>query len=172
MDAITDRNTAEIEGIYAFQATNIIAELGRIRAALVVGVDATIFTKIVFGCFGIELIDAQVLRTLHDFEFVEPYRCYDGPPAAAHRAVAAARVFDAVGQGEAQTDCAAMAGQVVDGFDGMGHCWHRFPRLGRAIQDQALRSRVSQPRIAASSQATTKWGQCADMAQGQTLTPV
>ena len=71
MDAITDRNIAEIEGIYAFKTTNIEAELGRIRAALVVRVDAASFAKIVFGCFGIELRDAQMLRTLHDFELAE-----------------------------------------------------------------------------------------------------
>ena len=71
MDAITNRNIAKIEGIYAFKTTNIEAELGRIRAALVARVDAASFADVVFGCFGIEFIDAQMLRILHDFEIAE-----------------------------------------------------------------------------------------------------
>src|SRR5690606_15187903 len=90
-----------------------VAELTRIGAAAVMGVDAAHPAEIVLGHVGVELVAPQVLASAHDFQPVFGHAGGDGAAPAAHRAVAAARIDDAIGQVQAQFDRAAVAGGGV-----------------------------------------------------------
>ena len=66
VDAIVQLYWLKIEWVDAFKAANVVAVLVRERAALMMGVDATVGAEIVLGNFRVELIELQfALRNLH-----------------------------------------------------------------------------------------------------------
>lgn len=66
VNTITDRNITDLMGIYARQTSNIESIHVWLGARLMVGVDATVRTKIVLCNPGIELIQPKVLCTFND----------------------------------------------------------------------------------------------------------
>ena len=73
-NAVHYRNFGKVEGADALDAGHINAELARIRAALMMGVDATGFAKVVLRRMGIELIERQIVLALHEYDVIQPRR--------------------------------------------------------------------------------------------------
>ena len=68
VDAIDDRDLTKIIWVYAFEAGHVEAELGGIRAPLVMRVDAADRAKIMLSCFRIPLIQGQFVFALQDLQ--------------------------------------------------------------------------------------------------------
>ena len=73
VDAIGPGHRAQIARVHAFDAGGIDAVFVRVRAALVVGVDAAGPAKIVFRGFRAPLVERQVVRAFNDPDSIE--RC-------------------------------------------------------------------------------------------------
>lgn len=107
--AVVDRNIAELVGIHAFQAADIVSVLVGIGPALVVRVDATDRAEKVLGSVRVELVQPQRILALDDMDTGERHRRNDGAFAPADRTVAAARVDDPVWKVEFKYHRATMA---------------------------------------------------------------
>ena len=68
MDAVHDRDRLEIEWAEPFEASHVDAILIWVRAALMVGIDAAMGTKIVPRGHAIELIDGELVRALQNVQ--------------------------------------------------------------------------------------------------------
>ena len=68
IDTITGSHFAQFKRVNAFQAGDVVAVLARHGSALVVGIDAAIRTKIMFGAHGVELIKLQRLLPFDDLD--------------------------------------------------------------------------------------------------------
>lgn len=66
IDTVTGSHFAQIKRINTFQAGDVVAVLARHGSALVVGIDAAIRTKIMFGAHGVELVKLQDLLAFDD----------------------------------------------------------------------------------------------------------
>lgn len=58
----------DIERVYTFETAHVVAIFVRIRAALVMRIDAAIGAEIVFRRFGVELIQLQHIMPFDDFD--------------------------------------------------------------------------------------------------------
>ena len=109
MHAVARGHRTEVERIDAIEAADVVGVLGRVGAALVVRVDAAARAEEVPGDLGVELIHAQSVRALDDAQPRQRHRCDDAAAPPAQRAVAAARIDDAIRQVEFQHHRAAVA---------------------------------------------------------------
>ena len=64
--AVEDRNVRNVERIDALKAAHIVGILLRIRAPLMVGMDAAHTAEIMLRSPGVELVELQAIVTLHD----------------------------------------------------------------------------------------------------------
>ena len=69
-----------------------------IGAPLVMGINATNGAKVMLGGFGIKFIAFQYIITLEDLNPRQRNRADNRALTAADRTIAAARIFDAIGQ--------------------------------------------------------------------------
>ncbi len=97
INPIIHRYSLNQKGIYAFQASDVVTILIRVRAALVVCVDAALGAKIVLRCICVELIKRQEFSALHDFNLIQLDGGNHRAFSAADRTVAASGVNNAVG---------------------------------------------------------------------------
>ena len=145
VDAIVDRDVWDGERIDTLKAANVVTVLLRIRAPLVMGVDAAHRTEVMPGRAGIELIDLEMLCAFDDAKSVQWHRRDNSAPTPAIRAVAPARVNDAIGQRELKLDGSAMACGRVPGLD--FHLADTFKRKHEAPPSWGMTLKLS--RIAA-----------------------
>jgi hypothetical protein len=117
VDSIVDRDVWDGERVDTLKAADVVAVLLRIRAPLMMGMDAAHRTKVMLGRVNIELIDLEMLCAFDDAKSAQRYRRNDGAPTPAIRAVAPARVNDAIGQRELKLDSSAMACGPVHGLN-------------------------------------------------------
>ncbi len=71
INPIIHRYSLNQKRINAFQASDVVTILIRVRAVLVVCVDAAPVAKMVLRCMCVELLKRQELRTLDDFKLIE-----------------------------------------------------------------------------------------------------
>ena len=117
VDAVAGGNPAQQKRIDALQAGHVVAVLVGCGAALVMGVDAAARAEVVPCRVGVEPVELQDILAADDVQSGQRHRGDDGAPAAAVRAVAAARIDDTVGQVELDHHRAAVAGKPVPGQD-------------------------------------------------------
>ena len=70
IDTVDPRHTTQITRVYAIENGDVDAVFVRVRPALVVGIDAAGFAKLVFGGVGVELIKRQIFSALQDFDAI------------------------------------------------------------------------------------------------------
>jgi hypothetical protein len=104
---------AQLKWVYPFKATNIIAINGGIRAAPVVGVNATGFAKKMLSDMGVELIVTKFIRPFNDADLRQFNGTNNRRAASAQRAIASARVNNTIRQIEHQFDIATMTGEAM-----------------------------------------------------------
>ena len=85
-DAIHDPDLRKIEGAGAFDAGDVDTELVRVRAALMVGIDAAGLAEIMLCRAGVELVERQIVFAFYELDIRKLSRDGDG---AAHAAVGA-----------------------------------------------------------------------------------
>ena len=90
IDPVQHRHLAERERIDPLQTGEVVTILGRIGAALMVGVDAADAAEVVPGGMGVELVTAKLGLSLQDTDAGQRHRGDDGPPSPTERAVTAA----------------------------------------------------------------------------------
>lgn len=88
----------QIEWIDPFEATNVVTIFMGIGTPLVMGVNTAVGAKVMLGGFGIEFIAFQHIFTLEDLDPRQRYRADNRALTAADRTIAAARIFNAIGQ--------------------------------------------------------------------------
>jgi hypothetical protein len=118
VNAILHGNVGYGEGIDALEAPDVVTVLVRVRAALVMGVDAADAAEVVLGRVGVELVALEVFCTLHDAEPGKKHGSHNCSLATADRAVAPPWALDAVGKIKLQLHGAAVARGAVRGLDG------------------------------------------------------
>lgn len=112
--AVQHRDFREIERAQAFQAGGVDAVLLRVRAALVVGIDAAAGAEIMLGAAGVELVAGEGFGPLGDVDILKLGGECHGAAHAAERAVAAPCGTQAIGEFDGKAHSTAMAG----GLDG------------------------------------------------------
>lgn len=115
LGAFEHRHAFEVERADAFQAGDIDADLARDRAAAVVGVDPAHRTEMVLGCHGVELVETQHLAATQQRQVFDKRADDDSAAHPAKRAIASARLVEAVEQFDREADRAAMA-RAIHGF--------------------------------------------------------
>lgn len=132
---IKNRHISKIERIHTLKTPDIKAILVRVGAALVVCMNAADRTKVMPGEMSIELVERKDILTLDHSEAIQGYRATDIAFAAADRTIAAAGVFNAVGQMEFEYHSTTVTTGPVSffyfGFTYFFHCCffhHRFSR--------------------------------------------
>ena len=143
--AILHRHVGDVVWIDAFQAPDVVAELVRVGAALVMGIDAAVAAEIVPGDAGVELVQPQHVLPANHPQAIKRYRGDHRALAPADRAIAAARIDHAIGQLQFELDRTAMTGGAVHGpdrgaADFLQHCVSSTGAIALAIaaEDMAL----------------------------------
>lgn len=120
--AVIDDYFAEIEGRYAFQAGDIDPKLVRVRASLVMRVDAALRAKMMLRDTGVEAVGGELVRSLEHLETTYAAGDSNRSSHPAYRTSAAARACKALGQFRSELNRTAVAGAVhrawVGGNDG------------------------------------------------------
>ena len=116
IDTVYHGYLAKFERVDPFEACDIETVLLRIGAALVMGIDSTGRTEIVPRCTGVKLVKGQEILTAGHFQAVKGDRCHYGAPSPAHGAVAAAKIFQPIGQDQLQFNSGTVAGCLANGF--------------------------------------------------------
>ena len=96
IDAIVYFYGAEIEWVDAFQTAHVVSELVWATSALVVGVYAADRAEVVLCRVRIELVEPQLVMSLHNSQSCQWHRCHNGALAPADRAIAVPWVDDAI----------------------------------------------------------------------------
>jgi len=118
VNAILHGNVGYGEGVDAFQTPDVEPVLMRIRAALVMGINAADAAEVVLGCVGIELVELEVFFTLYQTKPGQEHRSHNCSLATADRTVAPPWVLNAIGKIKLQLHGAAVARGAVLGLDG------------------------------------------------------
>jgi hypothetical protein len=109
VNAVVHRHVLDFKRIDAFQAADVIAVLFGIRPALMMGVNAADGAEVMLRGHGVELVEPQRILALDDPDAGKRNRGDYRALSPADRAVAPARVNDAVRQVEFQHDSTAVA---------------------------------------------------------------
>jgi hypothetical protein len=118
VNPILHGNVGYGEGVDAFQTPDVEPVLMRIRAALVMGVDAADAAEVVLGGVGVELVELEVFFTLYQAESGQEHRSYHRSFSPADRTVAPPWALNAIGQVKLQLHGTAVARGAVLGLDG------------------------------------------------------
>ena len=110
IDAVIRRYIAEIEGIDALKAADVVSVLVGVGASLVMGIYAALRTEIMLRCLRVELIQLQDVVALDDRDVRQRNRSDDCALAPADRAIASSRLDDSVRKEKFEFDGAAVAG--------------------------------------------------------------
>ena len=92
IDAVVNGHLLHIERVEILQAPHVETVLARIKATLVVGVDAARRAEEVLRRVRFELIDAKGVRTFRDSKAADRYCRDHSPTSPAHRTVAMLRI--------------------------------------------------------------------------------
>lgn len=122
VDAVGDGDFGEIEWADAIEAGDVDGVEGLVGAALVVGVDAAAGTEEMLRGAGVEAIAGERVLALEDLDSAHGRHGDDGAAHSAVGAGAAADGVEAIGEGDRETDGAAVALAGLGG-GGVGHGW-------------------------------------------------
>jgi hypothetical protein len=125
--AVEDDDFVEIERRHAFETGDVDAELVRVRAALVMRVDAADGTEMMLGAHRVEPIGRELVLALRNAEGLGRGGNRHGPAHPTDRTGASPRGSEAFGERDREPDCAAVAGAVEGNWVGRSRIDHRAP---------------------------------------------
>jgi hypothetical protein len=97
VDAVIGRHIRNRKWIDALKAADVVAVLLRVRAPLVVSVDATVGAEVVPGCVCVELVELEMLRSPDDSDAAQWDRSNDRAFATADGTIAAPWIDNPIG---------------------------------------------------------------------------
>jgi len=111
--AIVGENTSDLEWIDSIKAGDIESVLGWVRSPLVMRVYPADFAEKMFRGFRIELIEAEKLGPLENFDSRQRHGGGDGASSTTKRAIAAPHVDETIGQIEFELNATAVTCRSV-----------------------------------------------------------
>src|SRR5688572_19934050 len=118
--AVVGFHGSEVKWIHALETSDVVAVFLRIRAPLVMRVDAAVRAEVVARHFRIELVQLEDILTLDDSQACQRHRGNDRALPATDGTVTAPRTDYSIWQGQLQLHRAAVAGGPVTFMDHRG----------------------------------------------------
>ena len=113
VDAIGGRDIPKFERIHALNAGHVHRELVRVRPSFMVRIDPADRAEIVFGSFGVELVETNTIGAAQNGKSFQGDRGDNSAPAHAHRTVATTQIFKTIGQRNLELNTPAMTSSSI-----------------------------------------------------------
>ena len=109
IDSVERWHRPDLERIDTLEASNVVAVFARNGPSPVVCMDAAARAEVMLRGFRVELVELEALFATNHFEARQGHRGDDCALPAANRAIAAARIDDAIGKGKLEHHRPAVA---------------------------------------------------------------